>query len=89
MASILFRLVVTVVYGYLGLLLAFPLSYFFQDGLYSEMTWWQYVSGGKSSLFIGAQFGALDVYRYTAIASVIGVILIGRGVERWLTRFKH
>lgn len=81
MVSMLLRLVITVVYGYIGLLLAFPLSYFFQDGLYGEMSWWEYVSAGKSSIFIGAQFGSLDVYRYTAIASVIAVIIIGRFAE--------
>lgn len=89
MTPILFRLVMTVVYGYFGLLLAFPLSYFFQDGLYGEITWWQYVSGGKASLWIGAEFGALDVYRYTAIATIIGVILIGRLAERRFAGRKH
>lgn len=89
MTAIFFRFIATVIYGYIGLLVAFPLSYFFQDGLYGEMSWWQYISAGKSSLRIGAQFGALDIYRYTAIASVIGVILIGRWTERYVTRRKH
>ncbi|PID64201.1 MAG: hypothetical protein CR977_04260 [Gammaproteobacteria bacterium] len=88
MVSMLFRFGITLIYSYIGLLLAFPVSYFFQDSLYHEMTWWEYISGGQTSLAIGAQFGALDVYRYTAIALVVVVIIVGRWLEWLFTRRK-
>lgn len=75
------RFILTVVYGLLGLWLAFPISYFFQDALYDQISWAEYVSGGLSSVFLAAQFGSFDVFRWTAITCAIAVILLGKFVE--------
>lgn len=85
----LFRLLLTLVYGVIGLLLGFPISYFFQSDIYNEMTWSDYLSGGMSSVFLGAQFGSLDVYHHTVIASVIGIIIIGRSIEYIMLKKRH
>ncbi len=76
----------TFFYGIIGVWLALPLSYFFQGDIYSQMTFLEYVVGGRGSVFIGADFGALVVYRYCLIASVITCIIIGKFIEQRLTK---
>lgn len=75
------RVVLTLVYAAVGLFVAFPLSYWFQDGIYHEMTWSEYVQSGPQILMAAAQFGAYDIYRHTAIGSIVGAIIIGRLLE--------
>lgn len=82
MISAIIQILLTLFYCLIGLLLAFPLSYFFQDGLYGEMSFAQYVQGGIQSLYIGARFGSLDVYRYTAIGAMIAMIVIGKWLQK-------
>ncbi len=79
------RFVMTLIYAVIGVYVAFPLSYWFQGRIYHEMTWGDYVNGGVESLRIGMQFGAGDVYRYTVFGSVIGMVIIGRLVEYFIT----
>lgn len=86
MLSTIMQAILTIFYCVLGLVVAFPLSYFFQSDLYAQMSWWQYVSGGRNSLFAGAQFGSLDIYRYTAVGCVLAVIGIGKTIESRLKR---
>lgn len=84
MLAFIGRFILTIAYGLLGLWLAFPISYFFQDALYDQISWAEYLSGGLSSIFLAAQFGSFDVFRWTAIACVIAVILLGKFIERRL-----
>lgn len=84
MFSWFWRVFSTVFYGLIGLFLAWPISYFFQDDLYREMTWQQYTKGGLYYLKIGAEFGAVDVYRYTVFFSMIITILLGKSLEHYL-----
>ncbi len=86
MLAFLGRFLLTVCYSGAGLWLAFPISYFFQDSLYDQITWGQYVAGGISSLIIGASFGALTVYRWTAIVCIILALIIGKQVETYFRR---
>lgn len=87
--AILRQLLLILLYSIIGLQLALPISYFFQSRIYHEMTWFEYISGGKGSLIIGAEFGAISVYRYTLIASVIGTILMGKWIESRFRRRRH
>ncbi len=79
------KLALTVVYAVVGVFCAFPLSYWFQDSIYSEMTWRQYLAGGMDSIRIGGEFGAADVYRYTLIGSMIVTIILGRLLTWYIT----
>ncbi len=76
----------TLLYGIVGFWLALPLSYFFQDEIYSQMSLWEYVAGGRDSILIGAGFGAVDVYRYTLLGCVIICILLGKLIESRLMK---
>ncbi len=86
MLRLIKQFLLTFLYGMVGAWLALPLSYFFQDDIYSQMTWWQYVAGGRDSVFIGAGFGALEVYRYCLIVCVIACILLGKFIEKHLVK---
>lgn len=74
-------LFLTLLYGIIGVWVAFPLSYFFQDGLYSNISFYDYVAGGRQSIWIGAQFGSVQVYKYTAYACIALSIFIGKLIE--------
>ncbi len=76
----------TLIYASVGALMAFPISYWFQDGIYHEMTWGEYIDGGMLLLEWGAQFGAIDVYRNTSLASMIVMITLGRLLEWSVTK---
>ncbi len=82
----LFRFIMTLIYACMGVLIAFPASYWFQDGIYHEMTWGEYIDGGMPLIQYGAQFGAIDVYRKTLLASMIIMITLCRLLEWWLTQ---
>ncbi|PIE44887.1 MAG: hypothetical protein CSA45_05080 [Gammaproteobacteria bacterium] len=86
MLAFLGRLISTLVYCFIGLWLAFPLSYFFQDSVYSEMSLSDYLAGGSSSILIGAQFGAYETYRWTVLWTVIVVVVLGKLIEKRLLR---
>ncbi len=88
MLAFLGRFLLTLVYGVVGLWLALPISYFFQDSLYDQITWGQYIAGGISSIAIGASFGALTVYRWTAIVCIIIAFIIGRQLEAYFRKPK-
>ncbi|MBS9782006.1 MAG: hypothetical protein KGV56_05880 [Gammaproteobacteria bacterium] len=76
----------TLAYASIGAWLALPLSYFFQGDIYSQMTFLEYVSAGRDVVLIGADFGALNVYRYCLMASVITCVFIGKFIEKQLTK---
>ncbi len=80
------QFLLTFIYGSIGAWLALPLSYFFQSDIYSEMTLLEYVAGGRYSVLIGADFGAIEIYRYCLMASVIICIIIGKFIEQRLTK---
>lgn len=83
------RAILTLLYGAIGLAIAYPLSYWFQSSIYREMTWAEYIASDQNALMAGAQFGSFDVYRYSVIGAVIGMILLGRLAERLLFKNKH
>lgn len=76
------RFILIITYLVIGLWLAFPISYFFQDALYEQISWFDYLKGGANSIIMAAQFGALAVYRKTAISCIILVILVGHFIEK-------
>lgn len=80
------RFLLTIVYAVFGLKLALPLSYFFQDSIYHEMSFSDYIGGGFSSIVVGAEFGAYEVYRMTVIISMILAIVIGKWIERQISK---
>lgn len=82
------RLFLTIVYVFLGLWLAFPLSYFFQDELYAQIDWLEYLDGGLASIMIAYQFGSFEVYSRVALACAVGMVILGRLVELRLTRHR-
>ncbi len=86
MLSFIKQFLLTFIYASIGVWLALPLSYFFQGDIYSQMTFSEYVAGGRYSVAIGADFGALDVYRYCLMASVIICIIIGKFIEQRFTK---
>ncbi len=86
--QLFFTIIRVLACGAIGMWLALPLSYFFQSGIYSEMTFWEYVKGGRYSVFIGAEFGAWDVYRYCVVASVTICVTIG-GIIDYLFKKKQ
>lgn len=88
MLAFIGRFISTVVYGVIGFFLAFPVSYFFQDALYDQISWAEYVGGGFSSVMLAVPFGSFEVYRWTAIACALTVILLGKWLETRLLNAK-
>lgn len=86
MLRLIKQFLLTLLCGMIGMWLALPLSYFFQDDIYSQMSLGEYVAGGRESILIGASFGAADVYRYTLLVSVVACILLGKFIESRLTK---
>ncbi|MPV85705.1 hypothetical protein [Ostreibacterium oceani] len=78
----LIRIVLTLIYCAIGLVIALPVSYFFQSTIYSQMSWWEYVRGGFSSVMAGAYFGSFAVYRNVAIGCMLLAVLAGSRLER-------
>lgn len=88
MLKLVKQLSLTLIYCFIGMWLALPVSYFFQDGIYSQMSLWDYVAGGRESIIIGVSFGAADVYRYTVIGCVIACVFLGKLAEAYFYKQK-
>lgn len=80
------RFILITTYLIAGLWLAFPISYFFQDTLYDQISWLDYIKGGADSILMAAQFGALTVYRKTAISCIIVVFFIAMLIEKYTNK---
>lgn len=85
----LIRLLTALIYGIIGLLSAFPLSYFFQSAIFKEMSLSDYLVHGEAAIVEAAQFGAISVVRYTTIATVITSLLLGKFIEGRLAKLRQ
>jgi|GEM_PF-3925220 len=84
----LIRVCLTLIYCGFGLVIAFPLSYFFQGPLFEFVSFRQYLNNGMQLIVSNAQFGSLDVYRYTTYSAVIGCVVLGRLIEWLISKVK-
>ncbi|MGY0399719.1 MAG: hypothetical protein ACWIPH_07245 [Ostreibacterium sp.] len=80
------RIMTALLYCVIGLLIAFPLSYYFQSDIYKEMSLLDYLINGKTVIVEGAQFGSVDVLRRVAYVSMIICLIIGKLIEKAIVK---
>lgn len=81
-------MLLTLGYCLIGLVLALPLSYYFQSSIYSEMSLSDYLRHSDSVIAAGAEFGSIDAVRYTTFATILVCLLLGRFIERQIMRHR-
>lgn len=84
--SILLRIGLVFLYCLIGLLLAVPVSYFFQSSTLQIMSLYDYVTNFAKVMAESARFGAFDIFRICAVASVLGTVILGNLLEKVFKR---
>lgn len=82
----LLRIGITLFYCLLGIVIAVPVSYFFQSSALQVMSISDYVGSFTQVIKTAARFGAFDVYRNCAVVLMLGIVVLGNLVEKYFKR---
>ncbi len=76
MKTIISNILSTIIYCLVGVLIAIPVSYFFQSDLYEYISFTEYVSDFQVKIMVGNEFGSWNIYRNTAVAMIVLIIVM-------------
>ncbi len=65
-----------------GIVIAIPISYFFQSNIYEFISLESYFMNFPDSVWIGSRFGSWGIFRNTAIITILITVIVVNGFKK-------